>query len=456
MNKILALIVLSVLILTACGQANTPATSAPAVTSAPTEPPVPPTPTPEPKIGGTLTVWCWKAAWADTVVKSGALDAFLAKYPDVTIDYVELTPTDLYQKLPLALQAGTGAPDFACVESSHLAQFVDLGGLADLTNRIQPYVKQMNAYKWADAMKDGKYYAMPWDSGPVVTYYRRDVFEKAGFPSDPDSVSKLVATWDEYLNVCKTIKAKTGSDCFSNNKANNYARLYEMMLWQQGLGYYDAEGTVTVDSPENIATLDEMKKFWDAGVTSDQLEWTDGWYAELASMDKPIATLVEAAWMGVFLKSWIAPGTSGKWGVALMPAMTAGQVRAANDGGSNAVIPDQSKNKDAAWALAAWLFGKADSQMAMFKTSDFLPSLETTYSDPSWGETDPFFDNQAVRQTYINVVKTIPRGYVYGPYYNQMNGFVATALQQVATGKKSSADALKEAADAIRSATGMP
>ncbi len=455
-KDILTIVLMSVFILSACGPAAEPVTQPPAVTSAPVASAVPPTAAPAPKVEGTITVWCWKAAWADTVVKSGALDAFKAQYPDVTIDYVELTPADLYQKLPLTLQAGTGAPDFACVESSHLAQFVDLGGLADLTDRIQPYVSEMNAYKWADAMKDGKYYAMPWDSGPVVTYYRRDVFEKAGLPSDPDNVSKLVATWDDYLNVCKTIKEKTGSDCFSNNKANNYGRLYEMMLWQQGLGYYDAEGTVTVDSAENIATLDEMKKFWDAGVTSDQLEWTDGWYAELASLDKPIATLVEAAWMGVFLKSWIAPGTSGKWGVALMPAMADGQVRAANDGGSNAVIPEQSQNKDAAWALAVWLFGRADSQMAMFKTSDIFPSLETTYSDPYWSETDPFFGGQAVRQTYVDVVKIIPRGYIYGPYYNQMNGYVATAIQEVATGKKSSADALKEAADAIRSATGMP
>ena len=132
-------------------------------------------------------------------------------------------------------------------------------------------------------------------------------------PSDPDSVSAAVATWDDYLTVCQTIMEQTGSACFSNNKANNYGRLYEMMLWQQGLGYYNAEGQVTVDSPENIATLEMLKKFWDANLTSDQLEWTDGWYAEMAAETdaKPIATLIEAAWMGAFLKGWIAPEPKG-------------------------------------------------------------------------------------------------------------------------------------------------
>ena len=444
-NQFVAVIVLSVMILSAC----TPGTAKPA-----------PAATIDPaKITGKLTVWCWKAAWTDSIVKSGALDAFLAKYPNVTIDYVETKPADLYQKLPLALQAGTGAPDFACVESSHLAQIVELGGLADLTARVQPYISQMNAYKWSDAMLNGKYYAMPWDSGPVVMYYRRDVFAAAGFASDPDSVSKLVATWDDYLNVCKTIKEKTGDDCFANNKANNYARLYEMMLWQQGLGYYDKSGKVTVDSPENIATLEELKKFWDANLLSDQSAWTDGWYAEMAKVaaaDKPVATLVEAAWMGVFLKSWIAPGTEGKWGVALMPAMKAGQVRTANDGGSNFVIPEQSQNKDAAWALSEWLFGKTESQVAIFKANDIFPSLESAYEDPFFSESDKFFGDQVVRKTYVEMVKIIPIGYVYGPYYSQMNGFVATAIQKVATGQMPVADALKEAADAIRAQTGMP
>lgn len=467
----MGVVLLSVILLSACGPAAAPTTA----TQPPANPAAVPTATQAPaaKITGKLTVWCWKAAWKDSIVKSGALDAFLAQYPDVQIDYVETNPSDLYQKLPMAISAGTGAPDFACIESSHLAQMVALGGLTDLTAQVQPYLKTMNNYKWADAMKDGKYYAMPWDSGPVVMYYRRDVFQAAGLASDPDSVSKLVATWDDYLNVCKTIMEKTGDQCFSQNKANNDARLYETMLWQQGLGYTNAEGAVAVDSPENIATLTELKKFWDANLLSDQQAWTDGWYAELAAGGttpiatvgpgtpeppavKPVATLVEAAWMGVFLKSWIAPGTSGLWGVAQMPAMKAGQVRTSNDGGSNVVIPDQSQNKATAWALAEWLFGKPESQVAIFKANDIFPSLETAYTDPVFNEPDPFFADQNVRSAYVAAVKEIPVGYVYGPNYALMNKYVQTAIQEVATGTSSIQDALKKAADGIRNDTGLP
>jgi ABC-type glycerol-3-phosphate transport system substrate-binding protein len=299
---------------------------------------------------------------------------------------------------------------------------------------------------------------MPLDSGPVVLYYRRDVFKAAGLPDDPDGVSNLIKTWDDYLAACKTIKEKTGSPCFSSNKANNYGRLYEKMLWQQGLGYVSDKGEVTVDSPENIATLEKLGEFWTAGVVSDQLEWTDGWYAELAmvSPDKPIASHVEAAWMGAFLKGWIAPGTAGKWGVALMPTMKAGQVRSSNDGGSGFVIPEQSQNKDAAWAFVEFVTARKESQNKTFAFADIFPAFEPAYEDAIYVEPDSFFGGQQTRQTYVDVVKQIPAAHVYGQYYQEINGFVATAIQKFALGQMSAADALKEAAAAIRSQTGMP
>ena len=398
---------------------------------------------------GEITVWGWKAAM-DPIRNSGLLDDFNAEYPDVEVNIVDYATADLYQQLQLAISSGVGAPDVALVESSHLAQFVDFGGLADLTERVQPYLTDVNQFKWTQAELGGSYYAMPWDSGPVVMYYRRDVFGAAGLPTDPEAVSNSVATWSDYLELCQTIKEETGNDCFAQNKANNYARSFEMMLWQQGLGYYNEAGDITVDSPQNVATLEMLGAFWDAGLLSDQLEWTDGWYAELASEDNPVATLVIAGWMGTFLKDWIAPGTEGLWGVALMPAMDAGQVRAANDGGSNFVISEQSENKDAAWAFTEFMLGREESQLELFEASDFLPSLETTYDAPLFNEPDPFFGGQEVRETYIEVAREIPQAYIYGPNYTLMNGYVATAIQKYATGNATAEEALQEAANAIR------
>jgi ABC-type glycerol-3-phosphate transport system substrate-binding protein len=281
-------------------------------------------------------------------------------------------------------------------------------------------------------------------------YYRRDVYEKAGLPSEPEEVNELVSTWEGNLEVCQTIKEETGLYCFAHNRANNYGRLYEMVLWEQGLGYYDPEtGDITVDSEENVATLEMLGKFWEEDLASDNLEWTDAWYNEFASLDEPVATLIEAAWMEVFFKSWIAPGTEGLWGVARMPAGPAGGTRAANDGGSTFVINANSDNPDAAWAFIEFTLGNRDEALKMFAISGFIPALETTYDDALFQEGDPYFAGQNVRQIYAEVVAEIPAAGIYGPHYGEMNSVVSFAIQQYAAGM-SAEDALSEAADELR------
>jgi lactose/L-arabinose transport system substrate-binding protein len=457
--KVVSLLLLGAFVLSACGGAETavPAAAEPQtliVTATPG-----PTPTTAPKPKGEITVWMWQSA-SDPIKNSGVEADFYAEYPDIKINWVTYGTNDVYQKLPLTLSAGTGAPDVALVEDSNLAPFVYLGGLADLTNRVQPYVDKMNAYKWATATKDGKVYAMPWDSGPVVMYYRADVFEAAGLPTAPAEVSPLVATWDAYLDTCKKIVAATSVPCFMQNRANNDARWYEIMLWQQGLGYYDAAGKVTIDSPENIATLEKLGEFWAAsGVVSDaEANWTDPWYARFSAKDikNAVATHVEASWMGGNYKGWIATDTTGVWAVTEMPAMAAGQARASNDGGSSFVIPDQSQNKDAAWAFVEFITARVNSQNRMLINGGIFPSYEPAYAEVIYEAPDSyFFKSQAVNKWYLEASKIVPPAFVYGQYYSGMHGFLQTAIQKYATSAASAGDALKEAADAVRSQYGM-
>lgn len=461
--RILILVVCFSMAFSACAQSTaTPAApEAPAIPAAPvaTEAPVAQAPvatvapTEVPKPSGKITLWGWSY---DAMQSTNLVADFQKEYPDIQLDFVKYSSTDTYTNLQLAVSAGTGAPDVVQIENSHLAQFVDLNGLLDITDNVQPYIPQMNAYKWVDAVKDDRYYAMPWDSGPVVLYYRRDVFKEAGLSDTPEDVSALVATWEKYLETCTIIKEKTGKNCFAFSRANNDARIFETALWQQGLGYFDKDGKITVDSAQNVATLEELGKFWNPMIVSEEQPWTDPWYAELNSPDEPVATIVEASWMGIFLKTWIAGGTAGKWGVAEMPAFADGQVRAANDGGSTLAISAQSQNPEAAWAFIEYMLGRKNSQLRMFAYTDFLPSLETTYDDALFYEPDTFFGSENTRQLYLKVAKEIPAAYIYGPNYQLMNGFVQTAIQEFATGKSSAADALKAAAERIRAETGMP
>ncbi|MCJ7702540.1 MAG: sugar ABC transporter substrate-binding protein [Anaerolineales bacterium] len=408
---------------------------------------------------GKLVIWVQQAnqdVWEQTV-----LPGFREEYPAVELEFVNYSPSEVANQVALAIQGGTGVPDLAVTENRSITALVELGGLMDLTQQIAPYKADLNATILDYCSKDGKNYCVPWDIGPVVTFYRRDIFEAAGFASDPDSVSELVATWDDYLATCTTIKEETGLNCFAMNKANNYGDLLFNMLWSQGLGLYNADGQVTIDSPEVVAALEKLGMFWEADVVSDSLEWTDPWYAELnAAMDNtdtpPVASIVIAGWMGNFLKTWIAADQAGNWGIALMPAYETGGVRSSNQGGSNFFIPEGSQNKDAAWAFIEYINLDPANHVAQFVYSDYFPAVSSTYSDPLFQEPDPYFGDQVTRAFWAEVAQNMPYGYIYGQYAVTMSGNTATAIQNYALGNMSAEEALGEAADAVRLETGMP
>lgn len=427
--------------------AAAPATDTATTTgAATTEPTAAPNPniTPNPALSAKLTVWGWQA----TVDALKAVEAdFKQAYPNIEVEYVPRPPADTYQQLQLAASAGTGLPDISVIEDSHLAQFVGLGVLADVSEEVQPYISQFNEYRWQQAMLDGKYYAMPWDSGPVAVFYRRDVFEKAGV--DPESIK----TWDDYYAAAKTIKEKAGVPMWQQSKAKNDGRLFEMLMWQEGLGYVDKDGNVILDKEPRIAEiLDYMGKFWQEDLAADSEPWTDPWYKEMA--DGTVATVVEAAWMGGFFKSFIAPEAVGKWGVFRLPAWQAGGTQSSNDGGSSMAIFETSQQKEAAWAYLEFHLARPDAMIKIYEKSDFYPGLQTTYNDPAFQEADPYYAGQKVRAFFSEVAKEIPTAGVYTAEYQEMNGLLTPEIQKFALGQQTSQEALTNAANAIRDKTG--
>lgn len=407
---------------------------------------------------GKLLIWVQQAN--QDVFEKTVLPDFQAEYPDIQIEWINYSPGEVANQMAIAIQGGSGMPDLGITDNASIGRLVELSGLMDLSQKLDPYKDQMNEPALKEGMKEGKYYGVPWDVGPVVTFYRRDIFKAAGLSDNPEDVSEMVSTWDKYLQTCKTIMDETGLKCFAMNQANNFGDTFFNMTWQQDLDLYSDDGQVLVNGPEYAETLNKMGEFWKNDLVSDDLEWEDNWYAVLkAPIDdptvKPVATIVIAAWMGNFLKTWIAPDQSGNWGVALMPAYTEGGVRAANQGGSSAFIPESSTNPDAAWAFIEFMLLRKENQVKIFEYSDYFPALETTYDDPLFQTPDDYFGGEVTRTLFADVAQQIPVANQYGPYSQTVRSAVATGIQKFAMGQMSAEDALNEAADSIRTETGM-
>jgi lactose/L-arabinose transport system substrate-binding protein len=398
---------------------------------------------PNPDLHATLEVWAWQGSGVDAFADA----EFAEYYPNIQVNYVLRPTPDTYQQIQLAAVAGGGLPDVSNIEDSHLRQFLELGILHDITDRVEPYLPFMNEFKWRHVEGDGRYYAMPNDSGPVALFYRRDIFEQAGV--DPEGIE----TWADYYDAAQVIMDATGIPMWQQATARNSGRLFEILMWQRGLGYLDEDGNVLLDRDEGILEILEfMGRFWDEGMALDAEEWTDAWYR---NFDEPnVATHPGAVWMGTFFKSWIAPDAAGNWGVIRLPAWEEGGVRASNDGGSSLVIFEESTQKEAAWAYVEFHLGRTASQVQTFIASDTFPSLETAYDDPYFDEPDPYYGGQVVRRIFTDVVQEIPQAGIYNVDYQEMNDLMAEQIQRFATGQVSASEALAAAAREIRSRTG--
>ena len=399
----------------------------------------------------TITIWCWE--YQQNCINS-ILDKFYELYPEIKIKFEVMGSGDICDKMLLVISAGEGAPDVAGFQNERLAQFVALEALHDITEKALPYFTKMDSTKWIDAMdKEKRIYAMPSDSAPAAIFYRRDIFEKAGLVSDPESVAKLLDTWDDFYEVAKIIKEKTGSYMIPLSKTDSGFGYYGLLIWQRGLGFVDREGKVIIDSPKALNTLEYLGKFWKEDLAQDVNEWTAGWYAGID--EGKVATIIKGAWMGGFLWTWITPETSGKWGVVPLPVWEKGGVRSSNDGGSVYAITKQSKNKEAAWKFIEYITTNKEAMLTAWKEMDSLPSLLECYTESSIVEEEvAFFGGQKYRKIFVEAVKYIP-WFNYTKDFGEMENILARYVSAYALGKITSAEeALTQAAEEIRMRTG--
>jgi lactose/L-arabinose transport system substrate-binding protein len=391
----------------------------------------------------TLTIWTWNV----NQQKVGDA-AFLHNNPGVQLNYVNIASNDLYTKMELAASSGSGLPDVVLLEDSHLRQIAKLGVLADITSFAKPYTSKFVATKWQQNTLNGKIYGFPWDIGPVALYYRRDLFQKAGIK--PASLT----TWAQWIAAGKKIKAKTGAYLWEQSKAQNDGRFFEDLLWQQGSGYVDDKGHVTIDKdPRALAALNLIGEGWNDGLFADDPEWTDAWYKAIDSGQ--IATLPMAAWMGGFMETWLAPDGKGKWGVVPLPAFKPGGSTSANDGGSDLAVTT-SANQALAVAYIKNLLATPSVQAQVWKASGFFPSMFSATRTPFTRAPDAYFGGQPVQKLFAAEAKSIPKAHVYSTDYQQMNSIMSAEIQKFGLHQETAQQALANAASQIRTKTGRP
>lgn len=373
-----------------------------------------------------ITVWAWDPAF--NIAALEIADEFYNGEKEFNLEIIENAQDDIIQKLNSGLSSGTtkGMPNIVLIEDYRAQSFLQAypDAFYPLTDVIN--TDDFAEYKLATTSYEGEQYGVPFDSGVGGLYVRTDYLEEAGY-----TVEDLTnITWQEYIEIGKVIKEKTGKDLITLDP-NDLGQI-RMMIQASGSWYVKEDGT-TPDLSDNEAlheAFEVYKGMMDAGIVKLNSDWSQ-FVAAFNSGD--VATVPTGNWITPSVKA--EESQSGKWAVVPTPRLSLeGSVNATNLGGSSWYVLNMD-GKEAAADFLANTFGSNE---------DFYQKIVTdvgaigTYLPAADGEAykseDDFFGGQTIIADFSEWTDEIP-AVNYGMHTYAIEDILVAEMQNYLQGK---------------------
>jgi cellobiose transport system substrate-binding protein len=361
-----------------------------------------------------LSLWIWGGGLSKAVLADAA-----KHFTSPALKSQEIGG-DFKAKLLTTMTGGKGLPDITGVKGEDIAsfypqakQFVDLNTLG--ADKIK---SQYLDWKWAQATApDGTQIGIPIDIGPTALFYRADVFEQAGLPSDPTALAAAASTYDDYFALGVELKNKLPGTYL----VKDLATIFSLVLGAETQFYVDKDNKFIGDD-------DQVRNAWDTAIKALKLgidsKITDGNDYNAAMTKGTLPAQLGAAWMGLDIASG-APDSKGKWRVTANPG------GAANIGGSFLAIPKRAAAPEKAFEVISWILSP-ENEARGFADASLFPATPASYTMEQLTKPDDFFGGQKTIDVFGPQAQKIPVAYtspydgaVSAPYYAELGNIEA-------------------------------
>ncbi|MDN3295174.1 extracellular solute-binding protein [Streptomyces ficellus] len=327
-----------------------------------------------------LTYWAW-APGMDKVA-----DLWNKKNPDIKVTVrKQASGDDLVTKIITAAKAHQ-APDLVQAEYQALPTLVTNDVLADISGEVGDAKGKFAPGVWQQTtLGTDAVYAVPQDSGPMMFYYRADLFTQYGLT--------VPTTWDEFARTARALKKKAPDKALTTFSSND-AGLFAGLAQQAGARWWAIDGEkwkVAIDDPATRKVADFWGGLVAEGAVDNQPMYTPAWNKAL-NTGKQIAW-VSAVWAPGTLTT-AAPDTKGKWAMAPLPQWTKGQNATGSWGGSSTAVTNDSDHKAAAATFATWLNTDPEALNALVREGGIYPAATTAQTGDALAKAPDFFANQ--------------------------------------------------------------
>ncbi|MFD2077912.1 cellobiose transport system substrate-binding protein [Actinopolymorpha cephalotaxi] len=376
---------------------------------------------------GTISLWYWNRSISDTL---------LAKTPKAT--GVRLVPQkiggDFKSKFLTSLAGKAYIPDIVGLNEDVATYFPDADQFVDLFDvGAKDVESEFLDWKWQRGVTpDGRMVGFPMDTGPTALFYRADLFEKAGLPSEPDQVAQAMDTWEKYLEAGSTLVKKMPKKTYM---MPNVDMVYNQALAQQGKRYMDEKNKFIGDGPQVREPWDLAVDAYRRRITSNTNDWTSDWNAAMST--GRVASFVGAVWMGQVLTD-AASGTAGKWRVCRAPG------GAGNSGGSFLGIPKSCRDPEAAFKVIRYLQSPENQVVYGLNEMQLYPSAIAAIDDRRAQVKDKFYGGQVINEVFGTSAKAVKPVYL-SPYDNVVGPAFSDQITNIWSAGKNPDRAWKDA-----------
>ncbi|OBC11584.1 ABC transporter substrate-binding protein [Mycobacterium sp. 852013-50091_SCH5140682] len=374
----------------------------------------------------------------DTDIVKAMVAEFNKDYPNIKVDIETLTYDQMRDKLVSSFQSSSPTYDLVIVDNPWMVDFAKAKFLQPLDARIDG----TPGYDAADFFKpltdittvDGVRYGVPFYNYALGYLYNTEDLAQAHL--------QVPATLDELVSTSKALKTPDRAGiALQPQRGYKIFEEWGNWLFAAGGSIYDADGKITLDTPEAKRALNAYIETYKSAAPQDSLNWAfDEAFRSVSSGQS--ASMISYNWN---LPALNAPGSgpfAGKYKLAPIPGGK--QVL----GSWSWAIPANSGASDAAWAFASWITAKPHDVTRTEKGGAAI--RKSTLADPA------VLAGPLGADYYATVEKILANAFPLsqGASGEEMIQAVGTELNEAVAGTKSVDDALAAAQAAAQKIQG--
>jgi multiple sugar transport system substrate-binding protein len=389
---------------------------------------------------GPITVWYsnneQEVAWGKSMVQ-----AWNSAHPDEQVKGQEIPAGKTSEEvIGAAITAGTAPCLVFNTAPSAVGQFQRQGGLVDLSTFPdgKAYIEERSGDVAQQYQTDGSYHQLPWKSNPVMIFYNKDLFDKAGL--DPEN-PKLSSYADFLATATKLKDSKAAKYAIYPAPTSEFFQtqfdFIPLYAAESGGQQIVQDGKATFNDPAGVAVAEFWKSIYSQGLAGKEQLQGDPFADKIAAM------AIVGPWA-------IAVYKDIDWGAVPVPTSQgkpAGETYTFSDA-KNIGLYTACQNQGTAWDVLKFATSPEQDEALLTKTGQMpiRKDLPTTYAEY-------FTKNPAYQQFADQAGRTVE--VPGGPQTVEMLQTLRDAYTRaVISGEGDVPTALNEAAEKVTSLAG--